>query len=168
MTVNGAVDINIEVTIQNHIQKEILKTINLKEIILGRVAARMNYDPKKLVAGLHNSYYAKFVDISGDFDEDAEMQYPSNTAYDFGMIERTAGQEVMDVKAEDVTDKEHSAAENVKNIFLSKLRKQRQDMEARQAGFDAEAERNRPAAKDEEEPIERWYRDWETDRKSVV
>ena len=57
-------DVNIEVTIQNHIQKEILRTINLKEIILGRVAARMNYDPKKLVAGLHNSYYAKFVDIS--------------------------------------------------------------------------------------------------------
>ena len=155
LTVNGAVDINIEVTIQNHIQKEILKTINLKEIILGRVAARMNYDPKKLVAGLHNSYYAKFVDISGDFDEDAEMQYPSNTAYDFGMIERTAGQEVMDVKAEDVTDKEHSAAENAKNIFLSKLRKQKQEMEARQAGFDAEAERNRPAAQDDAEPIER-------------
>lgn len=155
LTVNGAVDINIEVTIQNHIQKEILKTINLKEIILGRVAARMNYDPKKLVAGLHNSYYAKFVDISGDFDEDAEMQYPSNTAYDFGMIERIAGREVMDVKAEDVTDKEHSAAENAKNIFLSKLRKQKQDMEARQAGFDAEAERNRPTAQDEEEPIER-------------
>jgi len=155
LTVNGAVDINIEVTIQNHIQKEILKTINLKEIILGRVAARMNYDPKKLVAGLHNSYYAKFVDISGDFDEDAEMQYPSNTAYDFGMIERTAGREVMDVKAEDVTDKEHSAAENAKNIFLSKLRKQKQEMEARQAGFDAEAERNRPTAQDDAEPIER-------------
>ena len=155
LTVNGAVDINIEVTIQNHIQKEILKTINLKEIILGRVAARMNYDPKKLIAGLHNSYYAKFVDISGDFDEDAEMQYPSNTAYDFGMIERTAGREVMDVKAEDVTDKEHSAAENAKNIFLSKLRKQKQDMEARQAGFDAEAELHRPTAQDDAEPIER-------------
>lgn len=154
LTVNGAVDINIEVTIQNHIQKEILKTINLKEIILGRVAARMNYDPKKLVAGLHNSYYAKFVDISGDFDDDAEMQYPSQSAYDFGMIERTAGREVMDVKAEDVTDKEHSAAENAKNIFLSKLRKQKQEMEARQSGFDAEAERKRPTAQ-EEEPIER-------------
>lgn len=155
LNINGVLDVNIEVTIQNHIQKEILKTINLKEIILGRVAARMNYDPKKLVAGLHNSYYAKFVDISGDFDEDAEMQYPSNTAYDFTMIERTAGKEVMDVKAEDVTEAERSSATNVKDLFLSKIRKQKQDMEARQAGFDAEAERNRPTAKDEEEPIER-------------
>lgn len=155
LNINGVLDVNIEVTIQNHIQKEILKTINLKEIILGRVAARMNYDPKKLVAGLHNSYYAKFVDISGDFDEDAEMQYPSNTAYDFTMIERTAGKEVMDVKAEDVTEAERSSATNVKDLFLSKIRKQKQDMEARQAGWDAEAERKRPVAEDDAEPIER-------------
>lgn len=154
LNINGVVDVNIEVTIQNHIQKEILKTINLKEIILGRVAARMNYDPKKLVAGLHNSYYAKFVDISGDYDENAEMSYPSNSAYDFAMIERTAGREVMDVKAEDVTEAEHSSATNVKDLFLSKIRKQKQDMEARQAGWDAEAERKRPVAEDET-PIDR-------------
>lgn len=154
LNINGVVDVNIEVTIQNHIQKEILRTINLKEIILGRVAARMNYDPKKLIAGLHNSYYAKFVDISGDFDENAEMSYPSNSAYDFGMIERTAGREVMDVKAEDVTEAEHSSATNVKDLFLSKIRKQKQDMEARQQGWDAEAERKRPVAEDED-PIER-------------
>jgi hypothetical protein len=154
LNINGVVDVNIEVTIQNHIQKEILRAINLKEIILGRVAARMNYDPKKLIAGLHNSYYAKFVDISGDFDENAEMSYPSNSAYDFGMIERTAGREVMDVKAEDVTEAEHSSATNVKDLFLSKIRKQKQDMEARAAGWDAEAERKRPVAEDED-PIER-------------
>ena len=154
LNINGVVDVNIEVTIQNHIQKEILRTINLKEIILGRVAARMNYDPKKLIAGLHNSYYAKFVDISGDYDPDAEMSYPSNSAYDFAMIERTAGREVMDVKAEDVTEAEHSSATNVKDLFLSKIRKQKQDMEARQAGWDAEAEKKRPVAEDET-PIER-------------
>lgn len=154
LNINGVVDVNIEVTIQNHIQKEILKTINLKEIILGRVAARMNYDPKKLVAGLHNSYYAKFVDISGEFDENDEMSYPSNSAYDFAMIERTAGKEVMDIKAEDVTEAEHSSATNVKDLFLSKIRKQKQDMEARQQGWDAEAERKRPVAEDET-PIDR-------------
>lgn len=151
LNINGVADVNIEVTIQNHIQKEILKTINLKEIILGRVAARMKYDPKKLIAGLHNSYYAKFVDISGEYDADAEMNYPSNSAYDFAAIERTAGKEVMDVKAEDVTEAEHSSAANIKDLFLSKIRKQKQDMEARQSGWDAEAERKRPTATDEEE-----------------
>lgn len=155
LNINGVLDVNIEVTIQNHIQKEILKTINLKEIILGRVAARMNYDPKKLIAGLHNSYYAKFVDISGKYDEDAEMSYPSNAAYDFTAIERTAGKEVIDIQAEDVTEAEKSTAVNVKDLFLSKIRKQKQEMEARQAGWDAEAEVKRPLADEEEKPLVR-------------
>lgn len=150
ININGAIDVNIEVTIQNHIQKEILKTINLKEIILGRVAARMNYDPKKLIAGLHNSYYAKFVDISGEFDPNAEMNYPSNSAYDFAEIERNAAKDVIDIKAEEVTETEKSSATNVRNLFLAKLRKQKQDMEARQAGWDGEAERKRQDAGDEE------------------
>lgn len=150
LNIKGVVDVNVEVTIQNHIQKEILKTINLKEIILGRVAARMNYDPKKLIAGLHNSYYAKFVDISGDFDPEAEMNYPSSSAYDFVAIERTAGKETMDIKAEEVTEEEQSSAANIKDLFLSKIRKQKKEMEARQAGWDAEAERKRPLAKEDE------------------
>ena len=155
LNINGALDVNIEVTIQNHIQKQALKTINLKEIILGRVAARMNFDPMKLVAGLHNSYYAKFVDISGDFDPNAEMKYPSNTAYDFAAIERTAGKEVVDVTAEDVTEKEKTTADNVREMFLRKIRKQKEEMEARQAGYNAEAEIKAPFAPTEEEPIER-------------
>ena len=150
ININGAIDVNIEVTIQNHIQKEILKTINLKEIILGRVAARMNYDPKKLIAGLHNNYYAKFVDISGEFDPNAEMNYPSNSAYDFAEIERNAAKDVIDIKAEEVPETEKSSATNVRNLFLAKLRKQKQDMEARQAGWDGEAERKRQDAGEEE------------------
>lgn len=155
LTVNGVLDVNIEVTIQNHIQREILKTINLKEIILGRVAARMNFDPKKLIAGLHNSYYSKFVDISGDFDPDAEMNYPSQSAYDFTAIELTAGKATMDVSATPTTEVEKSAAERTRELFLSKIRKQKEDLEKRQAGFDADAEEKRPTATDEEEPFDR-------------
>lgn len=140
LNINGALDINIEVTIQNHIQKEILKTINLKEIILGRVAARMGFDLKKLIAGLHNSYYAKFVDISGEYDPEAEMVYPSTMAYDFTKIEQQSGREVQDIKAEDVTEQEKSSAQRTKEMFLKKIRKQKEDLEKRNAGFDAEAE----------------------------
>ena len=61
LNINGAIDVNLSVELQAHIQKEIIKTINIKEIILGRIAARMNYDCKKLVAGLHNSYYNQFA-----------------------------------------------------------------------------------------------------------
>ena len=131
VTINETVDINVELTIQKHIQEEIYKTINLKEIILSRVASRMNYDPHKLIAGLHNSYYAKFVQISGDFDENAEMKYPSNTAYDFTKIEKTAEKSALVMTQDKPTEPEHSTAVNIRELFLNKVRKQTKDIETR-------------------------------------
>lgn len=156
LNVNGALDVNIEVQIQNHIQKEMMRTINLKEIILGRVAARMNFSLSKLIAGLHNSYYAKFVGISGDFDPNAEMVYPSTMNYDFTAIERQSGTEVQDITAEEVTEQEKSSAERTREMFLRKIRKQREDLERRQSQFDAEAEMAKESVNEDiYEPIKR-------------
>lgn len=132
LTVNGVVDVNIEAQIQEHIQQEIYKTINLKEIILGRVAARMGYDPAKLIAGLHNSYYAKFVQISGDFEENAEMIYPSSQAYDFTQIEMKANRNPVPMKQEEPTKEEKSSAFNIKELFLKKIEQQKRQAEERQ------------------------------------
>lgn len=140
LNIRGALDVNIEVAIQEHLQAEILRTINLKEVILGRVAARMNYDLKKLVAGLHNSYYAKFVEISGDLDEDAVMEYPSASAYDFTEIERTAKDDKMEVQVEEVSKEDKEKATNIKNIFLQKLREQKKRQESRTTAFDLRAQ----------------------------
>ena len=154
LTVNGVVDINIEAQIQEHIQQEIYKTINLKEIILGRVAARMGYDPAKLIAGLHNSYYAKFVQISGDFEEDAEMVYPSSQAYDFTQIEMKANRNPVPMKQEKPTEEEKSSAFNIKALFLKKIEQQKRQAEARQnlwQGIATDAQ----IVEDEDEPIDR-------------
>ena len=154
LTVNGVVDVNIEAQIQEHIQQEIYKTINLKEIILGRVAARMGYDPAKLIAGLHNSYYAKFVQISGDFEEDAEMVYPSSQAYDFTQIEMKANRNPVPMKQEEPTEEEKSSAFNIKALFLKKIEQQKRQAEARQnlwQGIATDAE----IVEDEDEPIDR-------------
>ena len=62
--------------------KPSIKSINLKEIILGRVAARMNWSLPKLIAGLHNSYYARFTPANEEYDPEAEMEYPSTMNYD--------------------------------------------------------------------------------------
>lgn len=132
LNINGALDVNVEVAIQEHIKKEIYSRVNLIEVILGRVAARMNYDPVKLIAGLHNSYYAKFVGISGDLDENAEMHYPSSSPYDFAAIERNANHDVVVMKPEEVTPEQRSTAANVRSLFLSKIRKQREEAEQRQ------------------------------------
>ena len=133
LNINGAIDVNLNVELQAHIQKEIIKTINIKEIILGRIAARMNYDCKKLVAGLHNSYYAQFVQISGEFNPDAEMQYPSLVNYDFGEIERRNAErdDITEVEAEEVTPEEHDKATSIRELFLKKIREQKKTYEAR-------------------------------------
>lgn len=135
LSVRGAIDVNLNVELQAHIQKEILKTINLKEIILGRIAARMNYDCDKLIAGLHNSYYNKFVQISGDYDPNAEndMQYPSLVNYDFVEIERKNAErdDVVDIQAQEVTEVQHEKATSIKDLFLRKIREQKAQYESR-------------------------------------
>lgn len=135
LSVRGAIDINLNVELQAHIQKEILKTINLKEIILGRIAARMNYDCDKLIAGLHNSYYNRFVQISGDYDPNAEndMQYPSLVNYDFVEIERKNAErdDVVDIQSQEVTEVQHEKATSIKDLFLRKIREQKAQYESR-------------------------------------
>ena len=155
ININGAIDINIDATIQNHIAKEAFKTINLKEIILGRIAARMNYDVKKLVAGLHNSYYANFVEISGNFDPNAEMTYPSSKTYDFAEIERTAGREVVDVTPEEVSDEETARAKSVREMFLEKIKKQKEEQLSRVSTYDERARKRDAETPDTETPIKR-------------
>lgn len=133
LNINGAIDVNLSVELQAHIQKEIIKTINIKEIILGRIAARMNYDCKKLIAGLHNSYYNQFVQISGDFDPNAEMQYPSLVNYDFAEIERKNADrdDVVEIQAEPVKEEEHEKASSIRDLFLKKIRAQKEQYESR-------------------------------------
>lgn len=133
LNINGAIDVNLSVELQAHIQKEIIKTINIKEIILGRIAARMNYDCKKLIAGLHNSYYNQFVQISGDYDPNAEMQYPSLVNYDFAEIERKNADrdDVVEIQAEPVKEEEHEKASSIRDLFLKKIRAQKEQYESR-------------------------------------
>lgn len=137
LNVHGAIDMNLNVEINAHIQKEILKTINLKEIIIGRIAARMNYDPKKLIAGLHNSFYNKFVPISGDYDPNAEIEYPSLINYDFAEIERRNAErdDIVDVQAEPLEEPQEQKAKSVRELFLAKIRKQKEELEQRSSAY---------------------------------
>jgi hypothetical protein len=150
ITINGAIDVNVEVEIQQHIQQEIYKTVNLKEIILGRVAARMGYDLPKLIAGLHNSYYSKFIQISGNFDEDAVMSYPSSSQYDFNDIAKKVNtNEIEDVKAEEVTETEKITAANIKDILIERIKQQREKEQQRYNSISLIADTKRPPVTDE-------------------
>lgn len=131
--INGAIDVNVETEIRLHIQQTIYKSINLKEIILGRVAARMNWSLPKLIAGLHNSYYARFMPANEEYDPEAEMEYPSTMNYDFNRIQHNHAvsgiDEVEDVKAEPLTPEERASGEAIKQLFLQRIRQQRETLE---------------------------------------
>ena len=142
--VNGAIDVNVETEIRLHIQQTIYKSVNLKEIILGRVAARMNWSLPKLVAGLHNSYYARFMPTSEEYDPQAEMEYPSSMNYDFNRIQHNHAvngiDEVEDVKAEPLTPEERTSSEAIKQLFLQRIARQREVLEGPKQRADAEVD----------------------------
>lgn len=160
LNINAAIDANINVEINAHIQKEILKTINLKEIILGRIAARMNYDMGKLIAGLHNSYYHKFVQISGDYDPNEEIQYPSLINYDYNEIEKRNAEidDEKDISAQPVTEVQKERADSIKEMFLKKIRDQRKQAEARTSAYTDELTIERPPVSEEIESMSDWER----------
>lgn len=92
LTIDGKLDISYEENIQVHLRQEIFKTLNLKEIILARVAARMSVNPVKLIFSLNNSFYKKFSNVLGDYDEnnitDTDQTFPSQMSYNFEKIQK--------------------------------------------------------------------------------
>lgn len=87
VTLNGQVTLNYEQNLNQHMREEILKTMNIKEIILGRVASRMNIPGFVLINSLNNSYYAKFNNVVQDAEEvEYAPVFPSTQNYDFVKI----------------------------------------------------------------------------------
>lgn len=138
INIQGGIDINIEVQVQQHLDKEALKTVNLKEVILGRVAARMDYDTTKLVASLHNSYYNKYSGWNGKAITDtSEMDYPSNHTYDFQKIEQRSVEEVQpNINSEPLKPDQEGSSNFVKELLLKKIRGEKQAIENRQSIYD--------------------------------
>lgn len=88
--IEGNLDINIEASVNEHLQNEVLKHMSLRNLIIGRVAARVNSNPALLVYYLTKSYYNKFSGTTGPIDDAAyeTIQYPNDVGYDFNMIEK--------------------------------------------------------------------------------
>lgn len=139
LTIDGKIDVNYEVNIQQHLRDEVFRTINLKEIILGRVAARMGLNPIKLIHSLNNSYYKQFSNVLGSFNEDdeGEVVYPSQLSYDFERIGKA--QSALDKYAQDAVvieeeiddQKDFVQAKSIKEMMLEKLRAKQESLNAK-------------------------------------
>jgi hypothetical protein len=105
----------------------------------------MNISTANLVKSLHDSVYAKFTHISGQYDPNAIMQYPSQSPYDFAEIERkhNAGEFAETaVTEEDMKPQQKAQAKQIKEMLLEKIRKQRKEQDERMKRFDTMAETN--------------------------
>lgn len=99
LTVDGALEINIQNTINIHIQQDVLRNINILQFIISRVAVKMNIDPVFLMTRLEKSHYAKFTGFAEPDNNRMtdEIKYPSRELYDFNKI-RTQEVEVIESK----------------------------------------------------------------------
>jgi hypothetical protein len=88
LTVDGAVEVNVQQTINVHIQQDLLKNLNILQFIIARVAVRMGRSQTFLMERLEKSYYSKFTGIAiPDNNRDTdEIFYPSRELYDFNKI----------------------------------------------------------------------------------
>lgn len=140
LVVEGNFDVNIEASINQHLQDEILSGIGLRDLIIGRVAVRANISPSQLIYQLTRSYYRKF---SGALEpiSDAEyvdMKYPNEAGYDFDFINKNQSYlEQEDQKAAQVTEiqVEPSAGEKLRQRLLSIALKNANDAERTQTKY---------------------------------
>lgn len=107
LTIQQNLDIQIQHEVHIQIKQEIMKTLPLKEIILGRLSARLGIQPRDLINDLNTSYYAKMnrmiSDIQDvDFDE---IVLPSEQPYDFDYIKKVNDKADKDIELEEQKQK---------------------------------------------------------------
>lgn len=104
LKIEGSFEHKVEASINLHLKEEVLDTINLTQIILGKVASRMNIAGFSLIKQLNDSYYAKFNGMVDDVvldSEYGELTYPSAHNYDFDAI-KTSYQIITKEEADEV------------------------------------------------------------------
>lgn len=139
LTIDGSISVQNDITLQNHVNQEMIKYLNINDLIISRLCARMKINPKLILHRLHNSYYKKFtgfVQVEGENDY-KEIQYPSAMVYDFGHIEKmhkeVAVQEVPYEEVKEVPVEEKKKVLTVKEKILAKLKEQKDKVEKNKA-----------------------------------
>ncbi len=95
------VHMDIEASVNMHLKAEVLKDLSIRQIIIGRVASKMNANVTLLVQRLTDSYYSKFTDEEVEDVEYEEVEYPSDHQYDFDDLQKANSDVVKEVAALD-------------------------------------------------------------------
>lgn len=137
LTIQGNIDVNIQEEVNLQIRNELMRSIPLKEIIIGRLSARMGLAPRELLNDMSKSYYARLNSLLGEAEdvEFEELGFPSEQTYDFDHIQKVNEKKKRDDeqikqkrKAEKKLQEAHSDKSiKLKEALLEKLRKKSVD-----------------------------------------
>lgn len=86
--IEGNVNLNIEQTLNVFLHKTIMQKLPINEMILSRVAARININPYLLLYRLQKSYYSKYTGFlsTGEEGNNFAPEYPSSVTYDLDKL----------------------------------------------------------------------------------
>lgn len=137
LRIEGDININVDNVIRNQVEQDILKTINIKEIVLARIAARANVPVKMFLGQIEKSWYNRI--FSEEATEDAEFEEiksPSVQTYDFARIaqineQREANKqlEISDIeKSEILTPIESERSMTLKQALLQKIKEKQGEL----------------------------------------
>lgn len=138
--IEGDLQVNIEHTLNVHIQQEIYKKLPINEIIMTRVALRTGVNPLLLLYRLQSSYYAKYTGFSPQKAVSAEASlpdYPSAHVYDLDKLQALHHSVTINEgsklekfdKFMEVSTTKTAAATSLKAIIAEKLKQRQIDLE---------------------------------------
>lgn len=145
LKIEGNIDMKIEATVNTHLKQEILSELNLTQIILSRVAARMGLSGTRILTQLQRSAYNKFNGLLGDVRdaEYEEITYPSTQPYDFDEV----GKNYKIITARDLQEQEEERkilenfkavgpVEKTKEDLLQEIKKRKEEVNLKGAALD--------------------------------
>lgn len=136
--VQGELNMSVKHEISN-VSNEIFKYLNINQIIISRVAARMGVNPLQMITDMQQTAYARFngmLNVQGEEkdEEYAEMIYPTAMPYDFGNIEKAQKmlvakrqEKIEEIEEAKVIIERVGAEKGTKKSLLEKIKKLKED-----------------------------------------
>jgi hypothetical protein len=125
INIKGEFTHNVELSINQHLEKEVQLDLVLKEIILARVSHRLGVNPAYLLNRLRNSVYASFTGFASPQGAlyDQEIVYPSTMVYNWKEIEKAQKKEY--TQFEEVKEAEKDKLGSLKEELKAKLERKK-------------------------------------------
>lgn len=87
LTIDGELNIKIEETLNYHIYQETLQQLNINQLVVSKIAGRLNMSPLNLMFKLEHSFYHKLNGFNYRNENDP-IEYPSHIIYNFDEIKQ--------------------------------------------------------------------------------